>query len=276
MNLHIDQVCQGIYEHIPPEDVVGCIERDTSILAWAIDGVSTLTESSFTTFDTVTDSGWFARRLARTLETRFRAIPFDRAVLAEELPGLREEYLDAGGAANPLWSWPAAAAVFAEISLSGDGVELTVYQYADCFAATLTAPLLSGAKTTVLRPVYDVWKPASGFQGAELERLRQNRHEQQQNRLSTALTLNPASAANGSETRRHIATPVHILLGSDGLSRIWDTYHLMSSAQAMELLARQGLPALLAVLRTFEATTPTGSPRLKRRDDACGIHLHLR
>lgn len=79
--LKVEQVSQGIYERIPSEDVVGYRVREDSLLAWAIDGASTLTERPFTTFSDVTDAGWFARQLSSLLQARFRNMPFSTQLL---------------------------------------------------------------------------------------------------------------------------------------------------------------------------------------------------
>jgi hypothetical protein len=49
----------------------------------------------------------------------------------------------------------------------------------------------------------------------------------------------------------------------------------MSSEQAVQLVARQGLSSLLQVLRGFGAASCRASQDLKRRDDASGIHLFV-
>lgn len=274
----IEQVSQGIYEHIPSEDVVGHVQREDSLLAWVIDGASTLTETPFTTFSDVTDAGWFARELSRLLEERFQHTRFSPAELRLVLQDLRQAYRRAGGDARPLWAWPVAAATVLEVDMSVSPARLASYHYADCFIATWhTAACAERVVDDVVLPaaVYDPWKPYSGFQGVQRDRLWLRREQQQKNESSSALTLNPQSALNASLQSEILQRPGHVLLGSDGLSRVWDTYHLMTKAQALQCVAQQGLPALLRVLRTFEASARTGDAGLKRRDDASGIHLYL-
>lgn len=50
---------------------------------------------------------------------------------------------------------------------------------------------------------------------------------------------------------------------------------MMTRDEAMQVLVRGGLPALLQKLRDYEATATTGRPDLKRRDDASGLHILL-
>lgn len=274
----VEQVSQGIYAHIPTEDVVGYVQRGDSLLAWAIDGASTLTETPFTTFPEVTDAGWFARELSRLLAERFQHTLFSPAQLRLVLQELREVYQQAGGHPQPLWAWPVAAATVLEIDLSASPARLVSYHYADCFiAAWRAAAEAERVLDDAVMPaaVYDPWKPYSGFQGGQRDRLWSRREQQQRNESSSALTLNPESALNATLQSETLHRPGHVLLGSDGLSRIWDTYHLMTQEQALQCVAQHGLPALLGVLRAFEASARTGDAGLKRRDDASGIHLYV-
>ncbi|WP_141452910.1 hypothetical protein [Pseudoxanthomonas sp. z9] len=277
MQVNIDQVCQGIYEHIPGEDVVGCVRRGDAVLAWAIDGATTLTEHPFTTFPDLTDAGWFARGMGRWLAERGALESFSPSLLEEGLRVLRDEYLRAGGEAQPLHAWPVAAAVVAEISPSGPALRMRVHRYEDCFLEIHSAPASPRSMVPAVLPTqsHDEWKPHSGFGLPALERMWERRRQQQANTGGTALTLNPISAHNAVIEELVLTAPVHVVLGSDGLSRVWDTYNLMSREQALALVAERGLAALLATLREHEASTRTGDAGLKRRDDASGLHLFL-
>lgn len=274
----LEQVSQGIYEHIPTEDVVGYVRRDSSILIWAIDGASTLTESPFTTFSNITDAGWFARQLSILLELRFKHVPFCTQRLGEGLLELANAYRQAGGNHQPLWAWPVTAATLVEIDFSVSPMQMISYHYADCFVAAWSGESVceSGNDMSALIPVYDRWKPYSGFEGEQLERLWRRREQQHRNQLSSALTLNADSAQNATVKQDVLYAPAHLLLGSDGLSRVWDTYQMMSLEEAQHLVMQKGLQALLDALRAFEARTRTGNTGLKRRDDACGIHVYFK
>lgn len=278
MQAKIQQISHGIYAHIPTEDVVGYLLRENSMLLWAIDGASPLTAVPFTTFESITDAGWFARRLSQKLQKQFRDEPFNKALLQTVLQSLQDEYRHAGGNAQPPWAWPVAAAAIVEVDRTTEEGLVSIFRCADCFVEILQGPQPSADDIAMPRELlrtYDLWKPFSGFEGHKLVSLRQRRCQQQENEARNALTLNPVSAMNAIEEQRAIPTPVHIVLGSDGLSRVWDTYQLMTSEEAMQLVARHGLPALLRVLREIEASAVTGRADLKRRDDASGIHLFL-
>lgn len=278
MRFNVESISQGIYQNIPSEDVVGYLQREHSILAWAIDGASTLTESPFATFDGISDAGWFARRLADLLR-QLETAAFCKSKLRDGLNMLRQEYCAASERIPPLEDWPVAAATIVEIGFSVDTMlTLSIYRYADCFDLIHQGalPHSNQDKPSASEcPSYDPWKPCSGFRGQPLEQLRQRRRQQQRNELSTALTLNPTSALNAAETHLTIGTPAHILLGTDGLARVWETYHLMTRDQAIPLIARTGLSTLLKILRDHEATIPASETSDKRRDDASGIYISL-
>ncbi|OIQ83904.1 hypothetical protein GALL_342780 [mine drainage metagenome] len=276
MNLEVDCSVDRAYEDIPSEDVAGYRQRDTSLLAWVIDGASTLTDHPFQHFPGVTDAGWFARRIEALLREEFADRPFDLAGMAGVLATARSDYLNAGAESKPLWAWPVAAAVVIEVDAVAN--QLRVYRYADCFVETAMAPSVGcGPRRGYsgfggIRPR---WEPCSGFTGSALSLLRARREAQQRNRGTTALTLDPSSAAHAALQLRTIALPSDILLGSDGLSRLWDTYGVLTRAEAMRYLATEGLASLFLRLRKFEAEHETGALGLKRRDDAIGLHLHL-
>lgn len=275
---NVESISQGIYKDIPSEDVVGYLPRERSILAWAIDGASTLTESPFATFDCISDAGWFARRLADLLR-QLKATAFCKAKLRDGLDMLRQEYCAASKLIPPLEDWPVAAATIAEIDFSvGTTLTVSIYRYADCFDLIHQGalPHSNRDKPSASQCLsYDPWKPCSGFRGQPLEQLLQRRRQQQRNEFSTALTLNPKSALNATEEHLTIDAPAHILLGTDGLSRVWETYNLMAREQVIQWVAQNGLSTLLTILRDHEARIPAGERSGKRRDDASGIYVSL-
>ncbi|WP_297908969.1 hypothetical protein [Thiomonas sp.] len=277
--MHLDShMCvDRAYEDIPSEDVAGYLVRETSALAWVVDGASTLAERAFPHFPGLTDAGWFARRIDTSLREWFAESPYDPSCMAGLLASARNDYLEVGAGVEPLWAWPVAAAVIVEIDAALG--RLCIYRYADCFVETAAAP---SGNPAFMRGVIGCagvrprWKPCSGFTGSTLAVLRARREIQQRNQGTGALTLNPHSATNALLENRSIQPPSDILLGSDGLSRLWDTYGVLSRIQAMRYTAREGLASLFRTLREFEENHETGAIGLKGRDDAIGLHLRLR
>ncbi|VVE63127.1 hypothetical protein PCA31118_01097 [Pandoraea captiosa] len=271
----VTHISEGIYANIPTEDVVGYLRRPGSVLAWAIDGASTLSESPFTTFDDISDAGWFARKVADALSNMADSA-FMPSRLHQELISIKQAYFSASGSKRPVHEWPVAAATIVEMDVvSSSRVAVSIYRYADCFELLHEGPI--PLDTDLRAPLsvprtYDPWKPHSGFTGDRLSQLQARRCEQQRNELSSALTLNPVSAFNAKKLQTSLHTPAQILVGTDGLSRAWDTYGLMTSAQALRLATQSGLGALLHAVRHHEATLASNTDR-KRRDDASGILL---
>lgn len=258
---------------MPLEDVVGYVQCESRFKAWAIDGASHLTECPFTTFDGCSDAQWFATALSDFLAEDLRHDDFDAGRLRRALDALRHEYLSLVADA-PLWAYPVAACSIAEIHHLGDRVAVDLYHYADCFAilepydrrAAIPGDCLWSS--TEPRPM---WRPYSGFSGEKLDALRRRRIEQQHNRGSTALTLNPDSAANATHVRHRLATPCHMLIGTDGLSRAWEQYGLLAHEDVIRFVATEGFGTLLARLRAYERQhVPDG---MKPRDDAAALHV---
>lgn len=274
----VDQAGSGAYMDMPSEDVTGHVARGGTILMWAIDGASPLTDEPFTVFQNESNSGWFARRLSECLKTRFVEQTFNPAQLREVIGELRAEFIQCSGSPVPDWSWPVAAAVMVEVSELDGRVRIEVHRYSDCFFATAQGTL--EADVTKARRIADAistgrWKPASGFSGKTLTSLRERRARQQDNEGTTALTLNPESAMNASAVLLNRGRPLHVLVGSDGVSRLWESYAAMTISDAMSVVAREGVGGLIAELRRFEACAVLPQKDEKPSDDACCIHLFI-
>ncbi|WP_047906398.1 hypothetical protein [Pandoraea faecigallinarum] len=275
MTPEIQCISQGIYKSIPTEDVVGCHRRSQSMLVWAIDGASTLSASPFTTFGDISDAGWFARKISDAIP-KLATPSFSTSRLHRQLHTIRREYFDASSETNPMHDWPVAAATVVEIAtVSPARLLVSIHRYADCFELFHEGRTASNPDHGVparLIQTFDEWKPHSGFAGSELSQLRSRRCQQQRNEFGSALTLNPVSAFNAKRIELTLNTPAQILVGTDGLSRAWDTYGLMTKAEALKLAAESGLGALLNAVRCHEASLAHRADR-KRRDDASGILL---
>ncbi|AYZ62750.1 hypothetical protein EGY31_05500 [Burkholderia multivorans] len=258
---------------IASEDVLGHVQRGDRFNAWAIDGASFLTDHPFTTFDDRSDAHWFAAELSAFLARELSEREFDAARLRPVLEDLRQRYL-ALSPDTPLWAYPAAACTIVELQRSGDQVVADIHQYADCFAlfgagrTDEPAPAVDDFRSTASRIQ---WRPRSGFSGEQLARQHERRIEQQHNRNTTALTLNPDSAANGIHVRQTFAAPCQLLLGTDGVSRAWEYYGLVDQGDVIDFVSRNGLPALFARLRHHEENYV--NPEMKSRDDAAALHV---
>lgn len=91
------------------------------------------------------------------------------------------------------------------------------------------------------------------------------------------LADDPACVAFADFGRRPAASIVHLLLASDGLYRLVDSYGVYSSAALMAQALSRGLNPLYAQLREIEDADPQclAYPRLKPRDDAAALLLRI-
>ncbi|WP_175981806.1 hypothetical protein [Burkholderia sp. BCC1630] len=258
---------------MPSEDVVGYVLSETSFKVWAIDGGSHLTQSPFTTFEHCSDAYWFATALSDFLANDLRQGDFDTGRLRPALDELRYRYMSLAPD-TPLWAYPVAACTIAEVHHMREYIVVDVYHYADCFA--MLAPhkrrgTIPGDRSWSPPEPQIMWQPCSGFTGEKLQALRLRRIEQQHNRGTTALTLNPRSADNATHQRHCAATPCHMLIGTDGLSRAWEHYGLMNQGDVMNFVATAGLGTLFARLRRYEQQHAPAD--MKSRDDAAALHV---
>ncbi|WP_232517929.1 hypothetical protein [Burkholderia ambifaria] len=258
---------------IPSEDVVGYLRCGSRFKAWAIDGGSHLTESPFTTFDHCSDAYWFATVLSDFLTDDLRRGNFDAGRLRSTLVELRHQYVSLAPH-TPLWAYPVAACTIVEVHHMRDRVEVDIYRYADCFA--MFAPhghrgQIPGDWSWSSIEPRAMWKPCSGFSGQKLHALRQRRISQQRNEGTTALTLNPDSAANVTHLHQSFVTPCHMLIGTDGISRAWEHYGLLEHGDVIDFVATEGLGALFARLRAYERRHAPDD--MKPQDDAAALHV---
>lgn len=263
------------YSNIPSEDVLGFSRRGDTLTAWAIDGASTLSAEAFTTFPDMSDSRWFAIALSSYLKTLTTHSAFEPGGMAAGVREIQASYFRVTRS-QPTWSFPVAACVVAELTPSGSWVDITVHSYADCFILfrqSGSAPKVGAPyRGPVVPPL--TWKPCSGFDGELLERLRRRRVQQLSNGETTALTLNPESAANCRVQRVRLKPPMHVFIGTDGLARLWSDYTVLDADSAMDSLIGHGLTSLIEKLRLYESALPERAPHQKARDDASALHIY--
>lgn len=268
---------QGVYRGIPSEDVIDCAKCGRALVAWVIDGASTISEQPFTTFRGITDSGWFARRISRLLGRAVRASSPTTQMLESILSRVRNDYTRAGGLRQPAWAWPMAAATIVHLVQRSGTIESTCLRYADCFCHVASAcrPILPWSGCVSAGSLGRRWVPCSGVLGEPLRVLRERRTFKQLVDARGALTLDSTSAYGGSAQGAEIKSASIILLGSDGLSRVWQSYGILTAACALDVAARAGLPSLFQELRKFEASPFHVTAEIKAHDDASAILISV-
>jgi hypothetical protein len=280
MPLHVSSIAQRLYRDLPNEDVAGHTAAGDTLSAWIFDGASTITKAPFITFPTITDSGWFSRSLADALASRenIRA-NVDMSTMAEILSNSREEYQRAGGLQLPTWAWPSAAAVIINIARTSTGARISILRYGDCCFEFAPSDGTVARRRDDSEPMDESlkerWKPYSGLRVSALHQIISRRSVRQQFITEGILTLNPASAYRASIEFLELPLGACILMCSDGLSRLWKSYNLMSSKAAIEIAKRNGLSALLRVLRNHELSSAINITEIKRSDDVSALLISL-
>ena len=268
---------QGMYDHVPSEDVAGYVDLGGSLVAWVVDGASTIGDEPFTTFGELSDAGWFARRIGVELAVCARGGDFGMPVLQDILERVRDAYRQqAGDLRQPAWAWPLVAATAMRIFPRREGSHIETITYAGCFLRFNCSGMPAITPTEVLAPSPGrPWKPCSGLKGAALRDMRDRRVLRQTVDARGTLTMDPRSALGGARCNHALPPGSDVLIGSDGLARLWCSYRLLSAREALALVARAGLPALFKRLRTHEASQTAVGEEVKVNDDASGIHIRI-
>lgn len=116
-------------------------------------------------------------------------------------------------------------------------------------------------------------KLLAGTPEAKLAYLQASRR--QSNERATAFGLDPQAAANLQTQMMTLQAGDRICLMSDGLYRLVSPYETHTPDTFMALVAGEGLGAAISTLRAFESTPDRDMPRLKARDDSCGVYLSI-
>lgn len=275
--MHVHGICQGLYQGIPSEDVTGHAEVGNTVVAWVIDGASTISESPFTTFSGLTDAGWFARRISDILKVAVRVAPINASLVESVLACVRNDYRCAGGFRHPAWAWPLAAASIVRVAVCGVRAVVDNFIYADCFTtigpgAGVSVP---GDGHLVVPGLGEKWLPCSGLCREDVAAMRANRIIKQCDQPRGALSMNPRSARGACCCSEILTSGGGVLIGSDGLSRVWGSYGIISAQEALALVQRGGLFSLLEVLRSHEASRRVIRSEIKARDDAAGVYIKI-
>jgi len=267
------------------EDVVVVFERDGCTDLVLMDGATPLTPERCVAAG-ASDPAWFVRRFAHELGRVLRADASQEALVLDALEGTRAAFRAAGGNADvPPYAWPIATLAWVRVrdpdATGGHAIEL--------FCLGDSKVLLQGPDGSVrdLDPFENPQEQATQAAVAALvaagvadpaERwtrllpmLRARRHEQNTAPRPAVLCLDPRGPF-AARTARATAPPGALLLVmSDGLYRLVDTYGLHGDASLLDACRARGLDALLDELRAFEAGKDAAGLAAKTADDASAI-----
>jgi len=267
------------------EDVVAVFERDGWTDLLLLDGATPLTTERCVPAG-ASDPAWFVRRFVHDLGRVARLDASQASLVLEALDATRAAYRAAGGASGlPPYAWPIATLAWVRVlapDVSGEHI-LDLYCLGD------SKVLLQGPDGVVrdLDPFENPQELATQAAVAALvaegvidpaERwtrllpmLRARRHEQNTAARPVVLCMDPRGPF-AARTATVTAPPgALLLLLSDGLYRLVDTYGLHTDASLLGACRTRGLDALLDELRAFEAGRIAAGLAAKTADDASAI-----
>lgn len=255
----------------PSDDAFGWHLQDQTLHAWVIDGATSVSERPDKVRAGVSDASWFANALSRSISRTVVYAPLTQASLAGILAELLPRFEAMAGDALDAYDYPVAAMTYVSVTRRGDRFVFEGLQFADCFLhlQTLRKPQMGQHAVHSALPARPL--NASLPKTPEiLERLRARRSDQVLRDASSAVTIFPRSVAKGMRFRfsRPGHLPIALLLGSDGIARLWEEYNLCAIHQSADRILRHGALRELAKLRHWEATHRGHCMSIKPADDA--------
>jgi hypothetical protein len=267
------------------EDVVVVVERDGFTDLVLMDGATPLAPDRCVAAG-ASDPAWFVRRFAQDLGRVVRADARQETLVLEALEHTRAAYRAAGGHADvPPYAWPIATLAWVRVSEpDADGSHLLslfclgdskiLLQLPDGAVRDLDPfenPQEQATQAAVAALVAEgIADPAERWNRL-LPMLRARRHEQNTAASPTVLCLEPRGPFAARTARVTVPAGALLLVLSDGLYRLVDTYGLHSDDSLLDACRARGLDALLDELRAFEAGKEAAGLAAKTADDASAI-----
>ena len=267
------------------EDVVVVYERDGWTDLVLMDGATPLTPERSVAAG-ASDPAWFVRRFVQDLGRALRVDACQADLVLEALDATRAAYR-AGGAGTdvPPYAWPVATLGWVRVHdpdatglhtldlfCLGDGKVLLqdpdgAVRDLDPFENPQEAAIQAVVTALVAEGVTD---PAERW-ARLLPMLRARRHEQNTAARPVVLCMDPRGPFAARTATVTAPAGALLLLLSDGLYRLVDTYGLHTDASLLAACRARGLDALLDELRAFEAGREPEGLAAKTADDASAI-----
>jgi hypothetical protein len=267
------------------EDVVVVYERDGWTDLVLLDGATPLTPDRSVTLG-ASDPAWFVRRFAQDLGRVLRPEARQADLVLEALDATRAAYRAGGAGIDvPPYAWPVATLGWVrvrdpdatgmhtlELFCLGDSKVLLQDPIGavldlDPFENPQEAAVQAAVTALVAEGVAD---PAERW-ARLLPMLRARRHEQNTSARPVVLCMEPRGPFAARMATVTAAPGALLLLLSDGLYRLVDTYGLHTDTSLLAACRARGLDALLDELRAFEADGIAGGLAAKTADDASAI-----
>lgn len=265
------------------EDYVAVHERDGWTDIVLMDGATPLTAERYIGAG-ASDPAWFVRRFGADLGAVLQADASQEDMVQAALARTRAAWQAAGGSLDTApWAWPIAtlswvrvrpAAVGASFELYCLGDSKVLLRLPDGMARDLDPfenPQEQATQAAVAALVAEgVTDPAARWDRL-LPMLRARRAEQNMAVPPFVLCLQPHGAF-AARTARLTAPPgAALVVMSDGLYRLVDTYGVHSDASLLDACVRDGLDAVLDALRRFEHGGAAAGRAAKISDDASAV-----
>jgi len=271
------------------EDVVAVFEGDGCTDLVLLDGATPLTDDRCLALG-ASDPAWFVRRFVRELGRVLRPDADQQTLVLEALDGTRAAYRAAGGSADvPPHAWPIATLAWVRVR-DPDAAGIHALEWF-CLGDSKVLLQLPDGAVRDLDPFDNPQERATQAHVAGLvaegihdpaERwarllpmLRARRHEQNTAARPAVLCLEPRGPFDARAARGAAPPGALLLVASDGLYRLVDTYGLHTDASLLDACRTRGLDALLDELRAFEAGKKAAGLAAKTADDASAIAWHF-
>ncbi len=280
--LAIDHVSAGA-DPAHNEDSIAVFEHDGVTDIVVLDGATSVAERDYVD-GAAGDVVWFVTQFCRGLAPHLRRERSQADSVRAALADLRRDFLErTGGGDVPLHAWPIAAMSWLRIVATQSTHALQAYCVGDC----KTLLYREGGAVVDLDPYVN---PQEGILQAEIERLTQAgvdatarkahllpmlraRREQQNTMAAPAILCLDPRGELAARTFTLALDPGTAVLGmTDGFYRIVDPYQLQSAGAMARRCIAEGVDAVLADLRHFEADRQRAdSGAVKRADDASAV-----
>lgn len=270
----IEEIVYSAPARGPSDDAFGFAQAGGALHAWVIDGATSVSEVPDKVVPGLSDAAWFARALSVGIARAVRRHPLTDGALVRILDDLSERFARKAGPVAP-HDVPVAAMTYLHLTPVLGGARLRVLDHADCFAAPLPPRLRAGPRHLSHAPPRPFAEAALTKSGPLIARLRARRAAQVSEGAGTALTLRPDSVTSGRRWTRHLPARARVLIGSDGLARLWTEYALASRDEVLAEIGRGGLLGQLVRLRDWERTHFAHGAAPKPADDATALVLAL-